>query len=184
MVNYQLGKVYKIISDDFNKIYIGSTCCKYLCMRFAIHMLDYNTWKKNPEKYRRKRTSSFKILKYNNCKIILIENYPCNSKDELISREQYWIDKNKDICINMKRAKCINKKECQKEYHKKHYYKNKNKIIEANNKYYKNNREKVLERMAEKHLCIYCNENIAHHNFPRHLRTKKHIENEKFFDSL
>ena len=25
-----------------------------------------------------------------NCKIILIEKYPCNDKDDLVAREEYW----------------------------------------------------------------------------------------------
>jgi hypothetical protein len=40
---------------------------------------------------------SKKILKYGNAQIILIENYPCNNKDELRAREQYWIDKTPNI---------------------------------------------------------------------------------------
>jgi hypothetical protein len=36
-----------------------------------------------------------------NCKIELVENYPCNSKNELMKREGYYIQNNE--CIN----KCV-----------------------------------------------------------------------------
>src|SRR4051794_11410989 len=34
----------------------------------------------------------------------VIENYPCNDRKELRIREEYWIEQNKDNCINKKRA--------------------------------------------------------------------------------
>ena len=37
MVNYSLGKIYKIVSDLTDKIYIGSTCLEKLCMRLSKH---------------------------------------------------------------------------------------------------------------------------------------------------
>jgi hypothetical protein len=83
---YQEGKIYKIICDDFDKIYIGSTVQK-LYVRFARHKeLD---------------TAAKELFKYPNVRIELIERFPCNSKDELRIREQYHINENKDQCINI-----------------------------------------------------------------------------------
>ncbi len=88
MPNYQLGKIYKIVSSQTDEIYIGSTCESRLCRRLAQHNADYRMWLRNAHAY----YASYKLLKYDDCQIVLIENYPCNNKDELRMREQYWID--------------------------------------------------------------------------------------------
>ena len=92
--DYSLGKIYKIVSDQTDDIYIGSTCQKLLSMRLAGHKLSYARWLGGKHNY----ISSFEILKYDDCKIILIESYPCNDKNELLSRERYWVENTK--CIN------------------------------------------------------------------------------------
>jgi len=79
-MDYTQGKIYKIIDETNGDVYIGSTT---------------NSLKK--------RWNHHHIFKYYNklkcnCKIILIEDYPCSSKRELEEREQYYID-NTD-CIN------------------------------------------------------------------------------------
>jgi hypothetical protein len=99
MVNYQESKIYKIVSDQTDKIYIGSTTKKYLSTRMAMHRYVNSDQNKCSTSYR-----SGEILKYGDAKIILIENYDCKSKDELHEREQYWIDQNKEICVNQNNA--------------------------------------------------------------------------------
>ena len=88
MVNYENGKIYKIepICDhDEQDIYIGSTTKKYLSDRMCEHRADYKRYSKT-----RKKTTSFILFdKYGveNCKIILLENYACTSKNELVAQE-------------------------------------------------------------------------------------------------
>lgn len=84
MKDYSQGKIYKICDESNGDVYIGSTIQR-LKRRYDTHGIfkDYNKDKCN-------------------CKIILIEDYPCNSKRELEIREQYFID-NTD-CINKTRA--------------------------------------------------------------------------------
>jgi predicted GIY-YIG superfamily endonuclease len=110
MVNYQNGKIYKIVDNTNGDIYVGSTICS-LQKRLRGHKTDSKG---------RTDISSSKIIFNNDYKIELIENYPCNSLKELLQREQYYID-NTD-CIN----KC-NAKMDKKEYNKQ--YKNDNKDI-------------------------------------------------------
>ena len=86
MVNYQEGKIYKIMNDESDEIYIGSTCSS-LAKRFGGHKTGYNAYKNNKTNY----VTSFKILDYPSSKIILIELCPCNSKEELAAREAYYI---------------------------------------------------------------------------------------------
>lgn len=97
MVNYQQAKIYKITTLQTDKIYIGSTCKKYLSSRLGEHKNQLNKYKNGKCNY----TSSFELLdKYNDCEIILIENFPCNNKDELHAKERYYTELYKDICIN------------------------------------------------------------------------------------
>jgi hypothetical protein len=44
MVNYQEGKIYKIISPLTDKIYVGSTTKKYLSERLCRHLCDYKRY--------------------------------------------------------------------------------------------------------------------------------------------
>ena len=41
---YQLGKIYKIVSSQTDKIYIGSTCQKYLCNRMNNHKQNLRSY--------------------------------------------------------------------------------------------------------------------------------------------
>ena len=92
--NYEYGKIYKIVSNQTDDIYIGSTSQKLLFTRFAKHRAGYNTWLRDGQKF----STSWYILKYDDAQIILIENYPCKDKYELEARERHHIENNK--CVN------------------------------------------------------------------------------------
>ncbi len=94
MVNYQLGKIYKIIDLETNECYIGSTCQPTLARRLSKHVTNYKQYLKGEYGY----TSSYEIIKIGNYQIILVEKYNCNNKDELRSRERYWIEHT--VCVN------------------------------------------------------------------------------------
>ncbi len=94
MPDYKNGKIYKLVCDATNKIYVGSTTEKYLSTRLAKHKYDF----KNREK-QNKNLSSCEIFNNDNYRIELIECYECNNKYELEKRERYWI-KNLD-CVNL-----------------------------------------------------------------------------------
>lgn len=129
MVNYQNGKVYKIINDNNEIIYIGSTAEKYLSSRYAKHKL------KSP-----------------NHKIILIQNYACNSKEELCMREQEVIEEHSNL---LNKVKAYQTKEQRKEYgnekSKEYYDKNKDTINKKRKEYYKNYREHIKQYNKEYH---------------------------------
>ena len=83
MCDYENGKIYKIVNDVDDEIYIGSTT-QPLCRRFGDH--------KSNSKSKPNRTLYKKMNKHGaeNFRIILVENYPCKSVEELRSREEYW----------------------------------------------------------------------------------------------
>ena len=78
--------------------------------------------------------SSYNIVKYDDCKIIRVEEFPCSSKDELRAREQYYIDNNG--CVNKVNAFLTDeeRKQNQKESHKIYCEQNKEKIREIDRK--------------------------------------------------
>jgi hypothetical protein len=164
MNKYQRGKIYKIVSDNYNKIYIGSTT-KTLHSRLWYHNYTYNLWKNDYGCY----LSSFKLISKGNFKIELLENYPCSLAKDLKKREQYWLDNFKDQCINWRRAEGYDKASSDKNY----YAKNKFKILQYRKKWAKTKKN-----------CDYCNKLISNRNWPKHRRTKKHLLNVNFFENI
>jgi hypothetical protein len=153
--NYQNGKIYKIWSLLTDNIYIGSTT-NDLPHRFKKH------------KYTTDCNSKllFDEVGFENCKIELIEYYPCNSKLELRKREGELQRDNKDFIVNRriegrtkkehyqdnktiideKNKEWVKKnKEKNLEYRKQYTLENKDKTLERATKYYTENKEKVLE---------------------------------------
>jgi len=118
-------KIYKIVDNTTNNIYIGQTKCRNLSTRIANHRHDFK---------RDHTCSSILILKNNDWRYELIE------ETDDITREIYWIQ-NTPNCIN-KIKFLFDDKPRKKEY----YIENKNKINKRNNNYYENNKENVLER--------------------------------------
>ena len=88
---YQNGKIYKLVSDSTDRIYIGSTC-NPLYKRLGGH--------KTASKNLNKCYTSKELVKFDDCKIILIEDFACERKEQLTARERYHIEQNKDICVN------------------------------------------------------------------------------------
>ena len=163
---YQNGKIYKIVDVGYNEQYFGSTTVE-LSTRMSRHRAKYREYNKTQKSF----YSSFILFdKYGieNCKIELVEIYPCDSKDELTRKEGQWI-KNVD-CVN----KCVagrTKKEYhddnldqiklkKKEYRLKHLeqenqrsrnYRENHRAerIEYDRKYYNDNKERILELQCE-----------------------------------
>ena len=82
--DYQNGKIYKIepiVDHEENEVYYGSTT-QLLCKRMDRHRSGYKQWKEGKS---RMLTVYNLFEKYGleNCKIYLVENCPCDSKEEL-----------------------------------------------------------------------------------------------------
>jgi len=142
---YQCAKIYKITSDSTDKIYIGSTC-NPLYKRLGQHRRNYRQFINN--KY--DNVSSFELIKLDDVIITLIEDYPCERKEQLHARERYHIELNKSICVN----KCIPTRS-QKEYKQ-------------------DNKDKIAKYDNKKIICQCCGR-YTMKNKARHEKTKKHI---------
>jgi hypothetical protein len=205
MPDYTKGKIYKIIAntDEEHIPYIGSTIKKYLSQRFSIHRANYLNYKTGKTNF----TSSYTLFdKYGveNCKIILIENYSCATKDELHARERYWFDtidncnknkpKNTQDEIN-NAGKIIYQKQLQKnpEHNKQKYLKQLERHPDANKKMYQRKLERnpdankkmyqrklelhpnLKEKLKETYTCE-CGSILTISNKSTHNKTQKHIK--------
>lgn len=113
---YKNGKVYKIVCNITKEEYIGS-CCIPLPKRKYYHIDDHKKWKKGNK---RRYMSVFKIIDRGNFDIILIEDYPCQNKRQLLARERYWFDNIQNINQNKPICHEGEKQEVQKKYREEH----------------------------------------------------------------
>ena len=178
---YKNGKIYKIIDNTNNNIYIGSTIKKYLCDRLSGHRQSYKRFLKDNNK--KCYCSSFEILKNEEYQIILIENYPCNNRDELHSRERYYIELLNCVNINIPNRTIkewyeINKERI-KEYKENWRNENKDKIGIKNKEYQEKNKELIKIKHREKMICNICNIEICKNHKSRHQKSKICIEHYK-----
>jgi hypothetical protein len=90
---YANGKIYRIVCNKTDEQYIGSTA-ETLKQRLKLHKSSYKIYQRTKKNY----TTSYDILKGDDYKIELIENYPCKNRQELEAREGYHIKNNP--CIN------------------------------------------------------------------------------------
>mgnify|MGYP000712829640 CR=1 FL=1 len=137
------AKIYKLCCLDpkVMEIYIGSTCNKALSTRFINH------------KSLSKNHPNIKVYKYiyenggfTNWQIELIETYQCTSKQQLRSREDYWITQ-LGATLNVRAAISddIKNKEKQKQY----FQNNKEKFKQYNKKYRESHKDQNKEKIKE-----------------------------------
>jgi hypothetical protein len=148
-MDYKNGKIYKIIDNAYTKMYIGSTT-QPLYKRFSWHKSHYITWKNNNKRGKVMVYDIFDEFGVDNCKIELIEEFPCENRIQLDRKEGEYIKTND--CVN----KCIAGR-TPKEYYqankdeKLQYWKgyaqlNKDTILERQKKYRDSNKEIIKER--------------------------------------
>ena len=182
MVNYENGKIYKIepICDhEENEIYIGSTTKQYLSQRMDCHRSNFKCFKKGIYPF----VTIFKLFdKYGleNCEILLLENVNATSKDELRTRETYYIKTlncvNKRIEGRSRKEYYIDNKEKEAEQCREYYKNNKANILEYQKQYYNNNKEQIQLKNHEQIICPICNGKHTKHHRLRHAKSMKHIK--------
>jgi hypothetical protein len=131
---YQNGKIYKITDNNFTECYIGSTIQK-LAVRMGGHRRQYPKYLET-RKGSDYLTSFVLFEKYGieNCQILLIEAFPCNSREELTAREAHHIKNT--VCVN-KRIEGRSTKQWIED--------NKERYLALRRKYEKENKEKIAE---------------------------------------
>ena len=134
MPDYSLSKIYKLVSNKTTDIYIGS-CLMRLSTRLSNHKSKSNT------------TVSKKLFTEDAIiTIVLIESYPCNTKNELKARELHHIITYN--CINANKPFVCDilisdRKEYDKIYNKEYYTNHKEEAKEHNKAYYTNHKQEI-----------------------------------------
>ena len=151
MPDYQKGKIYRIISPSKNLVYIGSTT-QPLSQRLAGHIRDYKKYI-NSNVYNCYSSLIFECEDY---KIELVEEYPCNNKQQLERKEGEYIKNNE--CVNKYVAGRTQKEwykdnaEKNREITKQYYIANADKYKEYNKQYNIANANKISERKKQYYL--------------------------------
>ena len=184
MPNYKNSKIYCIRSYQTDKVYIGSTTYKYLCTRMAIHKNNYKNYLNGSRLY-----TSFKMIKYPDAYIELLEQYPCNSREELNRREGSYIRKincvNKNIAGRTRKQYKIDNAEKIKRYDRQYYIDNVEKIKKYNKRYKIDNADTLkrysrqyyidnADTLRKKTFCTVCCGSYTHKHKAQHIKSKKH----------
>ena len=133
--NYQEGKIYSITGGG--KIYIGSTC-DTLPIRLRSHLSKQDC-------------SSKEVLRYADTEINLLENYPCNSKQELRERERVYFDLTD--CVNVNKPFLTEIERINR--YKNYYAVNREQINEKHKAYREANREANREQIKVRNKAYY-----------------------------
>lgn len=167
MPNYGNGKTYFIwnTTAPVYKLYIGSTVST-LKHRLTQHEYEFE--------HQRNQCESHRLLAMGNYDIQLLENYPCENKQQLEDREAEYIIANWDSCVNkqvpgaIRRAGGIKKydKQRDKNPERKEYKK------QYNQRYNKKNAEKIAAWQGQIIECHLCGSMCSRGNIARHRQTK------------
>jgi hypothetical protein len=188
MVNYTNGKIYKLVNNVDDKIYVGSTVMR-LSKRKGKHHEDFL---KYPDRTVYKHLNQ---IGWGNVDIILIEAFECKNKEELHSRERYWYDElkpelNKNLPIQTveERKEYLRGKDKErydnpdgkrKEYvsnlKKQNYETNKAQYKIKDKLYYETNKVAIKLQKTTKSNCC-CGSIVSNANMSAHRKTKKHTD--------
>ena len=141
---YNNGKIYKIWNIVNDNIYVGSTC-SLLCKRMAKHR-DALTVEKLQNRNLYKLMTALGKDKFH---IELIEDYPCNNKEQLRKREGHFIREMGTLNMAIEdrtreEYKTANKDKI-KEYMVKYREDKKDQILEKTKEYRENNKDKIKQ---------------------------------------
>lgn len=167
MNKYHFGIIYKIISPNTNKVYIGSTTTTKSiekCSRWAHHRSVYKRYNKIKEEDKKGYCKSILIFECGNAYIEVVEKYKCKDRIELEKREGDIMLQTQNIVnkiipgrtsrvkipkVKMPRVKIPKDKNHKKKVRREYYLKNREKLLLSFNTYWKNNKEKITKRKNE-----------------------------------
>ena len=151
MVDYTKSKIYKIESiTGEGLVYIGSTTRDYLSHVLSGHHEDYKNYKKGI----RGNVRSFELFDeygFENCRIVLIEEFKANNINELKQRVAHFISS----------MDCINKKTV---------------IGRTSKQYHIDEHESIRAQQNKKYECTVCGSIISTGGKAIHERSKKHLK--------
>ena len=168
---YQNGKIYQIVDVGYTKCYVGSTC-ESLSKRMSKHRENYKRYLAGSKQ----KTMVFDIFDefgVENCKIELIEEYPCQNRDELNKKEGFHIRAND--CVNkviIGRTWSEYKQQHKARLNAKHkewYETHKHEQDQKKHEWYESHRDCILVKVV-----CECGHTISKNNLKAHILTNKH----------
>jgi len=185
--DYQNAIIYKIISKNSNKKYIGATVQR-LSSKIATIRADYKRFLNGKKKY----NPVFKLLESGDIEYERIDTTPCDNMAELNEILRKYkikydcidrIDKaGHDLTPTQKKNKTYyeKNKELLKGNSNAYYKTNKNDILKQKKKYY----EKTKEQKKVKNECICCYGKYTSQNWRIHQQSKKHQRSQLRYERL
>jgi len=77
---YAYSIIYKLVSTIDDVMYVGCTTSGWLHRVFYYHT-------------EKRELHHFNMIGWDNVRIVKLEDYPCDTRVQLLERQQYWIDK-------------------------------------------------------------------------------------------
>ncbi len=155
---YSKGKIYRLVCNTTGQQYIGSTA-QSLSQRLGNHKAEYKMFLKGT----RHMTTSFSILSENNYEIILIEEYPCENKNQLERRERHFIET----------MECVNKVKPARTSDERNQYQLQYNRTPKRKEYAQQYRQKNDETIKKLTNCE-CGGKYKHQSRSTHFKTNKH----------
>ena len=174
---YQSGKIYKVIDNSYTQCYIGSTT-EGLSLRMTRHRDDYRKWKNGNRERVCSIASLFDEFGVENCKIELVEDFPCENREQLRKREGYHIQNteciNKNIAGRTLKEWKQDHKEAQAEYNASYRQEHREKVLQGMREWRQKNIERKRAYERERVTCTICSVTFVRSHRPAHNRTAKH----------
>lgn len=160
------GLVYKIVHNQSNICYVGSTL-NTLSQRWQQHKQSYNKWL-NGKGDCIAIYPHFKEYGIENFKIILIKEYEVMDRRHLETKEQLWISKLKSCNTNNPIELPL-----QKHYMKIYTTRNKEHLREVDRRYREKHLAQIKTRESKRYTCE-CGTTVRIYGKPRHQRSTRH----------
>jgi len=189
--DYANGKIYIMESLEGKIYYIGSTCCD-LRKRMANHKSRHMAVINGKANY----TTASEVMDWPDVRISLVEDFPCDRKEQLDAREAHFIRNGSPAFAQDSR--CVNRYipgRSGAEYYRDHKeemiaksraYKaaNKEELAVKAKAYKQAHREEIRAAVSAPRRCDLCDCIFRHSYMSEHLRTKKHKERQAELDAL
>jgi len=143
---YKNGKIYALFGNS--NMYIGSTITT-LANRLSRHKSKSNV------------SSSINCIA-EDCRIVLLENYPCHSRYELERRERTWIETYYSINVNILKPAMNTEEKLRLN-------------AECSRRYRENHKEQIEIRRSQKFECECGGKYVLRHK-STHKKSKRHIK--------
>jgi len=186
-MDYQNGRVYQILNNIDNDVYVGSTCST-LTKRLSWHKHRYD----RQDKQHVPLYAKMHELGFDQFYIELVEQYPCNTREELRAREGHYIRErgtlnkvvagrtqnqwridNKEKVDEHRRQYIASRREHFRAYHAQWRADNKDTQNKLNIQRYHENKELYNKARLTKETCPTCGTMVAKCNMSRHQQSNK-----------